>query len=243
MIDALAALPFEASFDAVVHLAAVLPGQATRGGLFAVNVGGTSAVLQRFVRTGGHLVLFSTGLVYGAQPGPFHETMSCQPTEAYGQSKLAAEALARAHSGARRAALSVLRPSVLYGPGAPAGMLIVSLLESLRRATPFEMTPGEQLRDFLHVDDAARAVAAVIEQRAEGTYNLASGVSVTIRRAAELGAAIAGRPDLLRPGALAYRASEVFDYRMDASALVRAVGWQPETTLSAGLAALWSASR
>lgn len=241
--EALVALPFEPRFHAVVHLAALLPGQAPRADLFAVNVGGTSAVLQRFVHTGGHFVLFSTGLVYGGQPGPFRETMPCWPADAYAQSKLAAEVLARAHAEAQRVRLSVLRPSVLYGPGAPAGMLIVSLLESLRRATPFDMTLGEQQRDFLHVDDAARAVAAVLERRAEGTYNLASGVSVTIRQAAELGAALAGRPELLRPGALSYRASEVFDYRMDASALVRAVGWQPETTLSAGLAALWSNSR
>jgi nucleoside-diphosphate-sugar epimerase len=241
--DALVALPFESRFDAVVHLAAVLPGQATRADLFAVNVGGTSAVLQRFVRSGGHFVLFSTGLVYGAQPGPFRETMACRPADAYSQSKLAAEALAAAHADAQGVTLSVLRPSVLYGHGAPAGMFIVSLLRSLRRATPFDMTLGEQQRDFLHVDDAARAVAAVLDQRADGTYNLASGVSVTIRQAAELGAAIAGRPELLRLGALSYRANEVFDYRMDASALVRAVGWQPETTLSAGLAALWSSSR
>jgi nucleoside-diphosphate-sugar epimerase len=238
--QALQHLPFEHDFDAVVHLAAVLPARVPRGTLFAANVGCTSAVLERFVRPSCQLVLFSTGLVYGAQPGPFHEGLECMPTEPYGQSKLAAEALARAHCRAKGSPLCVLRPSVLYGPGAPTGMLLSSMLETLRKGEPFAMTPGEQLRDFLHVEDVASAVLAILEQRAEGTWNLSSGASCTVRQAAELGATIAKHPELLRIGALPYRQNEVFDYRLDPRELERAVGWLPQIPLSAGLEALWS---
>jgi nucleoside-diphosphate-sugar epimerase len=119
-------------------------------------------------------------------------------------------------------------------------MLLGALLGSLRRREPFAMTWGEQRRDFLHVEDAAEAAARVLEQREEGTWNLASGESLTVRQAAELGAAIAGRPDLLRLGALPYRAREVFDARLDSSAVRAALGWRPRVTLRAGLEALWS---
>lgn len=237
--EALARIDFEGDFDAVVHLAGVLPGRAPRREVFAVNVGGTSAVLDRLARPGCHLVFFSTGLVYGAQPGPFREDMDCLPAEPYGQSKLAGEALVGAFSRATDSPLTVFRPSVLYGPGAPPGMLLVSMLEALRKQEPFAMTAGEQLRDFLYVDDAAEAVAAVIEQRAAGTWNLASGDSQTVRQAAEIGAAIAKRPDLLKPGELPYRANEVFDYRLDADALQRAVGFRPRVGLAAGLQRMW----
>jgi nucleoside-diphosphate-sugar epimerase len=239
---ALGTLASGLAFDAVVHLAGVLPNNAQRGEMFATNVGGTSAVLEHFARTGCHVVLFSSGLVYGAQTAPFHERLDCRPRDAYAQSKLAAEALVQAWSRGHDSPVTVLRPSVLYGTGAQRGMLLVSLLSSLRGRAPFAMTAGEQQRDFLHVDDAAIAVAAVLEQRTTGIFNLATGESCSVRAAAELAASIAGAPELLRIGALPYRPSEVFDYRLDSSALQRATGWHPQITLRAGLERMWRES-
>jgi nucleoside-diphosphate-sugar epimerase len=236
---ALAEVTGDAVYDAVVHLAGLLPGASTLRELFAVNVGGTSAALDRFVHPGCHLTFFSTGLVYGPQPAPFREDMNCSPTNAYARSKLAGETLVRTHGLACRAPVAILRPSVLYGTGAPAGMLLVSLMRTLAKGEPFAMTAGEQQRDFLHIDDAARAVAAVVERRLEGTWNLASGSSVSVRQAAELGAAIANRPELLRVGELPYRENEVFDYRLDAGALQAAAVWQPQIGLAAGLKRMW----
>jgi nucleoside-diphosphate-sugar epimerase len=236
---ALAKLASERSFDALVHLAGVLPGRRARAELFAVNVGGTSAVLEHFARNGTHVVLFSTGLVYGKQSGPFREEMACSPTEPYGQSKLAAEALTTSWAAAVGSKVAVLRASVLYGPGAPAAMLLVSLLHALRQRQPFAMTAGEQLRDFLHVDDVASAVAGLLDRRADGTFNLASGESQSVREAAELAAVIAGLPGLLRIGELPYRASEVFDYRLDNRALRQAIDWRPRVPLAEGLRRLW----
>jgi len=240
---ALAELSTRGEFAAVVHLAGVLPGQTPRRDLFAINVGATSALLQHFVAARSHVVFFSTGLLYGRQPGPFREDMECMPADPYSQSKLAAEALVRSWARAVDAKASVLRPSVIYGAGAPPAMLLVSLFAALRRGEPFAMTGGEQLRDFLHVDDAARAVIDVLEARAEGTWNLASGDSHSVRAAAELGAAIAGRPGLLRIGELPYRDGEIFDYRLDNRALCSAVRWRPRVPLATGLQRLWEETR
>jgi nucleoside-diphosphate-sugar epimerase len=232
-------LAMAGSFQAVVHLAGVLPGQAERRDLFAVNVAGTSAALAHFARPDCHFLLFSNGLVYGNQPGPFTELTPCNTTDPYAQSKLAAEALVGAWARESRSPAAILRPSVLYGNGAPPKMLLVSLLESLRKAEPFAMTAGEQTRDFLHVDDAAAAVVTALERRLDGTWNLASGESHRVHAAAELAAFIAGRPHLLRVGALPYRAGEVFDYRLDATAFRQAAGWMPHVTLAQGLQRLW----
>jgi nucleoside-diphosphate-sugar epimerase len=239
---ALAALSTRGAFTAVVHLAGVLPGQVTRKELFAINVGGTSALLEHLARPASHVVFVSTGLVYGKQPGPFREDMECSPVDAYAQSKLAAEALVRSWGRAAEAPVTVLRPSVIYGRDAPPAMLLVSLLAALRGEEPFRMTAGEQLRDFLHVDDAASAVATVLARHAAGTFNLASGESHSVRAAVELGASIANRPELLRIGALPYRANEIFDYRLDNGSL-RALGWQPRVSLAAGLQRLWEETR
>lgn len=230
----------DAVFDAVVHLAGLVPtGAAPCRELFTINAGGTAAVLQYLVRPGTHVVLFSTGLVYGNQTGPFVETMPCATLDPYAQSKLAAEAIVQAWSRGTHSPASILRPSVLYGRDAPAGMLLVSLMETLRRGEAFATTSGEQRRDFLHIDDAAEAVALLLERRTEGTWNLASGEDRTVRETVELAGAITGRSGLLRIGARPYRTGEVFDYRLDAGALRRALGWQPRISLNEGLKQLW----
>jgi len=236
---ALARLSQGRSHAAVVHLAGLRPGASRQGELLAVNVGGTSAALEQLARPGCHFVFFSTGLVYGDRPGPFVESMRASPTDDYAKSKLAAETLVSGWGHAHHSPVTVLRPSVLYGPGAPGQMLLQSLLQALRMGQPFAMTAGEQRRDFLHVDDAAAAVASLLRRRSEGVWNLASGESPSVREAAELAAAIAGRPELLRVGALPYRPGEVFDYRLDGSALRRALDWKPSVGLAAGLARLW----
>ncbi|HTM44625.1 MAG TPA: NAD(P)-dependent oxidoreductase [Polyangiaceae bacterium] len=236
---ALSGLSKRCAFDAIVHLAGVLPGRATRGEMFAVNTGGTSAVLEHFGRPGCHVVFFSTGLVYGEHPAPFHEGLECFPAEPYAQSKRAAELLVSDWARRTGSPAAIMRPSVLYGVGAPAGMLLISLLSTLRKKQPFEMTAGEQLRDFLHVDDAVRAVVCTLDQRASGTWNLAHGTSHSVKEAAELGAAIAHGGNLLRVGALPYREQELFDYRLDSHALQQAINWKPQISLAAGLESLW----
>jgi nucleoside-diphosphate-sugar epimerase len=230
---------FSRRFDAIVHLAGVLPRQRTRGELFAINTGATSAVLHHFAHEACHVVFFSTGLVYGEQPGPFVEDMECLPRHPYAQSKLAAEGLVRSWARIHEARATVLRPSVLYGIGAPRDMLVSSLLNSLHLGEPVQMTAGEQLRDFLHVDDAVRAVTLVLERGVSGTFNLAAGASHSVREVAELMGRISGRADLLRMGALPYGPSEVFDYRLDPAALRSAVGFVPTHSLATGLASTW----
>jgi len=93
-------------------------------------------VLRRLLRPERHLVFFSTGLVYGRQKAPFREGMRCQPSDEYGQRKLAAETLVRAWADATGSPVTILRPAVIYGAGAPPGMLLVSLLRALRDGLP-----------------------------------------------------------------------------------------------------------
>lgn len=232
----------QGEIDAIVHLAAQLPGVATRDELFEINAQGTARVLEHFAQPGTHVVLFSTGLVYGPQRAPFREDMTCAPSGDYAESKLAAEVIAANWGWKNRSPVAVLRPSVLYGAQAPGHMLLRSLVSALKKGESFPMTGGEQLRDFLHVEDAVRAVQRVLEQRAQGAWNLAANQSVTVLEAATLAARIAGRTDLLRVGALPYRNDEVFDYRLDATRLRMAFDWHPRVDLPTGIEQLWEAA-
>jgi UDP-glucose 4-epimerase len=226
-------------YSHVVHLAGLLPGTGNRGQLFAVNVGGTSAVLDRYVSEGMHLVLLSTGLVYGPRDEPCRETMACHPRDAYGESKLAAELVARVGSESKAAKLTVARPSVVYGPGASRTMLLAAMISALRAGEPFAMTAGEQRRDFLHIDDLTSAIVAMVSRGSTGIFNLAAGESVRIRDVAEMVGEISGHRDLLMLGKLPYRNGEVFDYSLDTTAAQSKLGWRPRVRLQEGLAAIW----
>ena len=227
-------------FDAIVHLAEQRPESESLEALLAVNAGGTAALLDGLGGPQSHFVLLSTGRVYGHQRPPFREAMVSLPADPYARSKVAAEAVARARCEILSAPLTILRPSVLYGRGAPPGTLFTALFAALRRGEPFPMTIGEQTRDFLHVDDAARALWVILEKATVGTWNLASGRSWTVLAAARLAAEVAGRAELLRPGVLAGSPGDGFDHRLEGMALRRATGWYPRVDLLTGLRRLWA---
>ncbi|HEX2657013.1 MAG TPA: NAD(P)-dependent oxidoreductase [Polyangia bacterium] len=226
-------------FDAIVHLDGVLPSPGSLDEMLTVNAAGTAALLDVLAEPDCHVVLFSTGLVYGPQKPPLREAMVCLPVDAYARSKLVAESLARARCEISSTPLTIVRPSVVYGTGGPSGMWLNTLLTTLRKGEPFATMDGEQIRDFLHVDDAAEAVLAILETETVGTWNVASGIGWTVRAAARLAADIAGRADLIHIGALGYRPGEVSDFRLEAEPFKRATGWEPRIDLATGLRQLW----
>jgi len=228
--------------DAVVHLA----GWTGKGGspenrakLLAANVASTWNLLDALgaagLETAPRFVLASSALVYGDQPGPFREGMATRPADEYAVTKLLAEELvsAAARRGAVRATL--LRPAVIYGPGQAGGMFVPSLVRALVAGERFAMTAGEQTRDLLHVRDAADAFLAAVERDADGVFNAGTGEGVAMATIGRRLAEMAGRPELLGIGDLAYRDNEVWSYAVDASRLESATGWKARVRLDDGL--------
>jgi GDP-4-dehydro-6-deoxy-D-mannose reductase len=114
-------------------------------------------------------------------------------------------------------------------------MFIPSAIEALVAGREFPMTEGRQVRDFLYVDDCARALQMALDGDLAGTYNLASGVRSTMAETGRLAGEVTGGGDQLRPGALPYRPNELWEYFMDIGKLSEALGWRPEVNLKAGL--------
>ncbi|MFL6709535.1 MAG: NAD-dependent epimerase/dehydratase family protein [Massilia sp.] len=131
--------------------------------------------------------------------GTVMETLQANPNP-YVRSKVALS-----HIVDRAAAsqpLIHIRVHTLYGVGEPSPfMFLGQLLSSLRQRTPFEMTSGRQLREYHHVQDEARAVAALCAAGARGVFDLSSGQPLSLRDLA-IGVFDAfGMPELLRLGA------------------------------------------
>lgn len=174
---------------------------------------------------------------YGHTRSPFKEDSLELPNSAYGLSKLSATKLALIFYQQFNLPVVVLRPSIAYGPIQGEEMFIPALIKSLLRQQPFKMTEGNQLRDFLYIDDLTDALIRGISCTGlEGQIiNIASGTSITIRDIALQIAEITIGKEYLKLGELPYRKFEIMDYTVDISKASTLLQWHPKTELSDGL--------
>jgi nucleoside-diphosphate-sugar epimerase len=175
--------------ESIIHLASLVPKTSSDDdavSAFACNVMGTVHVFEAFGRAGQANVFASTAEVYGlpASRAPIDEDAAVQPRSWYGASKAAAELYCTTLG--RRGAMSVatLRFTVLYGSGDTINRAIPNFVRSAVLGEPIRVFGGEELRDYLHVDDAAGAVLLAWSRRITGTFNVGSGEGISVRDAA-----------------------------------------------------------
>lgn len=133
-----------------------------------------------------------------------------------------------------------LRLEHVYGPGDRATKFVPGLIARLRRHdAEIDLTPGDQLRDFVFVEDVAHAYAAVLGQRDRlptgfNELEVGTGQAIQLRTFVETAAARLGSRSALRFGALPHRAGEIMRSSADVCAL-ESLGWRASTTLEAGI--------
>lgn len=174
---------------------------------------------------------------YGKIPAPFREDTRENPQNPYAVTKLAGTRLVQqaAQSGAIPA--MAVRLALTYGPGQRAGMLVPDVIRSCLEKKNFPMTPGEQTRDFLYVDDAVEGmVRAALMPGVEGeVINLGSSTPTKIKDAVSLINELMGGPITIEAGALPYRADENMEYWLDTGKAEKLLQWNASTRLSDGL--------
>ena len=124
----------------------------------------------------------------------------------------------------------------LYGSHEDIRRLIPSTILSIQKGQYFSASPGEQIRDYLHVTDVANAFATMVEQRAGGIYNICSSEPVTIRFMLETIGKLMGQPQLIMHGALPYREWEPM-FICGNNDRMKTIGWSPQVELRSGLKA------
>jgi nucleoside-diphosphate-sugar epimerase len=97
-------------------------------------------------------------------------------------------------------------------------------------------TSGEQIRDFLHVEDAASAVWAVAKSELSGPVNIGSGQPIKVRTIIETIAQHLHREENVALGALPTDPQEPLLLLADVRRLASGVGWKPSLTLKEGVA-------
>lgn len=203
-----------------------------------VNVIGTLNLLEAlketecdcFINTG-------TCYEYGHNTPPMREDQMVDPISAYAASKSAAWLFCHMYHRTHGYPIVTVRPFTVYGPRQGERALIPQVILSALRGADFEMTGGEQTRDFTYVDDVVEGyVRASLSEKAIGqTINLGTGEEHAIRDVVLKVLELMGNPVKPLIGALPYRAGEIWRLYADSSKAREWLGWQPQVGLEEGL--------
>ncbi len=189
------------------------------------------------------LVLAST-YVYGTVPRvPAAEEHDAEAHSPYTASKLLAEGLCREYHRDFGVPVDVLRVFNAYGPGQPDTFLVPRIVAGAV-AGRIELADPSPRRDFVHVDDVARAFALAARRAAGGfeIFNIGSGQSRSADAVARTAARLTGGAvEIVYSGAI--RAAEISDARADIAKAARELGWRPTIDFEAGLASLVAAAK
>jgi nucleoside-diphosphate-sugar epimerase len=182
--------------------------------LYDVNVEGTFNLLEALKDIPYRGLYFaSSSEVYGSKnPVPFSEDQLPAPVSPYSLSKLIAEQLIQTYSKTYNKPYTVLRLFNFFGSGMPEHFFINQLLESLKADKPFNMTYGEQVRDFTFIDDVLDAIIGISssEKSLGEVINICSGNGIRLSDLAlEIGQRY-NKTHLIKFGALPYRDNEIF---------------------------------
>jgi nucleoside-diphosphate-sugar epimerase len=160
------------------------------------------------------------------------------PATLYGRAKLALGSTMEGLGQAGGASFAHGRVFFLYGPHEAPERLVPSVTAALLRGERAPTTDGVQQRDFLHVDDVAAALVALLHADAvAGPENIASGSPVPVRDVVAAIAEEVGRPDLVGWGEVQRGASDPDLVAGDAARLRDEVGFSPRYGLREGIRA------
>jgi len=123
----------------------------------------------------------------------------------------------------------------LYGPYEHPQRLVSSVIISLLQGKPASCSHGNQIRDFLHVEDVASAFVALLESDVRGPVNIASGLQIALKEViCKIGKKL-GRPELIRLGDILSSKDEPPLLVADVRRLQEEVGWTPKYDIDSGL--------
>ena len=174
------------------------------------------------------------------------EEAPLDPRNAYAASKVAQEHLASSWARATGGEVTALRYHNVYGPWMPRDTPYAGVASLFRSALERGLAPrvfedGKQRRDFVHVDDVARANVLAVGDERQGfrALNIGSGSVHLLRELAEQLAEARGGPPPEITGE--YRLGDVRHVTASSARAGQELGYRPEVTLASGVRAFATA--
>lgn len=204
-------------------------------------------LLKNFAKYGGQRVVFAgTCAEYDWSHGYCTENLTpTNPHTLYGVCKNSLRQIFEQYCEQSSLSCAWGRIFWLYGMNEYPERLVSSVINKLLRKQPAKCTHGEQIRDFMFVDDVARAFVCLLSSEVEGTVNIATGKPVTIKEIVELIANLLESREKLELGAIQAAKKEPQLILANIQRLQDEVLFTPNFTLEQGLIATitWWKSR
>jgi len=201
-------------------------------------VTGSIALLEALNAAGcPRVVAGGTCFEYDTRVGYLAEDSPLRPQSMYAASKRALHLMAEQYQQIHGRSLAWARIFYLYGPWEDERRLAPLVIRRLLAGEACPLSSGEQIRDFLHVEDVADALWTVARSDIEGPVNIGSSQPLSVAALTRQIAALLERPELLQLGATPRPPGDPQFICANTDRLQRETGWKPRYDLRSGLEA------
>ena len=222
--------------DVCMHLAWI-----TKSGKYATSaeniklVNSSLELLQISAESGcSRFVGVGTCAEYENAVGPLHEKSRTNPQTLYGASKLALRYMGENLAKQLGIQFAWGRVFYVYGPHENQKRVVPAVINTLLDGQIFQASSGEQIRDFMHVEDVASAFVKLCIREEQGVFNICSSEPKTLRSLLISIAALLNRPDAIRFGV---HEKSAFDppYVLGENTRLMTLGWKQRLGIEVGL--------
>ncbi len=204
-----------------------------------INILGSLRIFEAARKSGvKHVVVASTTAVLGEFVElPADETHPIRPIAPYGVSKRAMEIYAEYERIVHGLSITILRYTNVYGPRqnphGESGVIAIFLEKFLNNQVPTIHGDGSQERDYIHVDDVARANVAALEHQLQGTYHVCRNGAASVNDVVTALRKALGHEYPVHNGPA--KAGDPAKTRGSHARLTSATGWSPQVDLDEGI--------
>ena len=205
----------------------------------SVNILGLINVLTDCTRTGTRKIVFaSSGATYGTPAYlPINEETPQRPESPYGITKMVTEHYLRYWQEANGLTYTALRYGNVFGPrqdpNGEAGVIAIFAKRFLNHDSVRIDWDGEQQKDYVYVEDVARANLLAFDHGDNDIFCIGTGRGAAVNELYRILEKITGySPEIVRAPK---RPGDIYLAYFDSSKAARVLGWKPQETLEEGI--------
>jgi len=176
--------------DTIIHIAALVPKTKEEDNeilMKKVNENGTKNLLDVFGKELRSIIYTSTSEVYGSalKNKIINERTRPKPISNYAKTKYQGEKIIQSYSERNKIQWIILRYSVMYGYDDPIERAVPNFIKASLQNKEIIIKGGEELRDYIHIKDAAKAILNALDKNISGTFLIGSGKAISIKQTAK----------------------------------------------------------
>jgi nucleoside-diphosphate-sugar epimerase len=175
---------------------------------------------------------------YGIKENPMKETDILVPISFYAATKSSATLLCQVFSKEYKKPIVTLRPFSVYGPHEEESRFVPTIIKSVIKNKPIGLTPGNQRRDFIHIEDIVNIYIKALSRgkKLSGQIlNMGTGVEYTNDDVVKTLFKVANKKVKIEKGAYPKRLWDMPHWVADISKTKKLLNWKPKFTLEQGL--------